>query len=160
MRFLFLISGLTCLFLGGVFLLVSRSSRIRYETTEQRFTGRAWARLAGTDSRTERDIKNRAHTVYFGIYEYDTADGQHVSSASEFGYHDEQCIPGTHGNMVKVCYDPRKPTDFALPEEQAVALSVWPIFKRIGIGLTILGVLLSLAAATVILGFFNLFPDF
>ena len=160
MRFLSLIPGLTCLFLGGVFLLVSRSSRIRYETTEQRFTGRAWARLAGTDSRTERDIKNRAHTVYFGIYEYDTADGQHVSSVSEFGYHDEQCIPGTQGNMVKVCYDPRKPTDFALPEEQAVALSVWPIFKRIGIGLTILGVLLSLAAAAVILGFFNLFPDF
>jgi hypothetical protein len=60
---------------------------------------------------------------------------------------------------VQVCYDPRNPTDFALPEEQALALTVWPKFQKTGIGLTVLGVLLILAAAAVIFGGFNPFPD-
>ena len=159
MRFLFLIPGLVCLFLGAVFLLIFRMSRSKQETEEQRFTGRAWARLVDTGSKIERDPKERAHTVYFGIYEYDTADGQHVTSASEFCYGNEQGIPGTQGNMVQICYDPRKPADFALLEEQAVARSVWPTFRKTGIGLLILGLLLILAAAAVVSGAIKLFPD-
>ena len=94
--------------------------------------------------------------MYFGIYEYDTADGQRVTSASEFCYGNEQDIPGTQGNMVKICYDPRKPTDYALPEEQAITLRIMPTVKKIGIWLMILGVLLTLAAAAVISGVINL----
>ena len=155
MRFLLLIPGLACLFLGAVFLLVFRMSRNKQEEEEQRFTGRAWARLADTGSKSERDPDGRAHTVYFGIYEYDTADGQRVTSASEFCYGNEQDIPGTQGNMVKICYDPRKPTDYALPEEQAITLRIMPTVKKIGIWLMILGVLLTLAAAAVISGVIN-----
>ena len=156
MRFLLLIPGLACLFLGAVFLLVFRMSRNKQEEEEQRFTGRAWARLADTGSKSERDPDGRAHTVYFGIYEYDTADGQRVTSACEFCYGNEQDIPGTQGNMVKICYDPQKPADYALPEEQAITLRIMPKVKKNGIWLMILGVLLTLAAAAVISGVINL----
>ena len=70
MRALYLIPGLVCLFLGAVFLLVFRSSRIRQETEEHSLTAQTWGRLAGTGNRINRNYENRARTVYFGIYEY------------------------------------------------------------------------------------------
>ena len=157
MSALYLVPGLACLFVGGIFLLVYRSSRIRQDTLEQQFTARAWAKLADTESGTEYNYENRPRTVYYGIYEFDTVDGQHIFSASEFTYHDPKDIPGTQGNMVKIRYDPQKPTDFSLPEEEAIAKDVWPAFRKIGIGMIILGVVLTAAAAAAILGFFGPF---
>ncbi len=111
--------------------------------------------LAGSGEKIKRDHDNRSHTVYFGIYEYDTADGQHISSASEFCYYDPRAIPGAQDKMVKLRYNPNHPSEFALEEEQAVSISVWPAFRKTGILLTVIGVLLSAAAAAALLGFFD-----
>ena len=159
MRFLYLIPGLACLFIGGVFLLVFQKSRGGQEAKERRFTGRAWARLVDTESRTEHDINKRAHTVYYGVYAFDTADGQQVTSASDFGYHSERGIPGAQGNQVKICYDPQNPADFALPEEQAITADILPKLRKVGIGLTALGILLLLAAAAILLGLLPLLSE-
>ena len=155
MRALYLIPGLTCLFLGGVFLLVFRSGRTKQETSERSLTGQAWGRLTETGERVDRDIKNRSHTVYFGIYEYDTADGQHISSASAFGYYSPEVVPGAQGKMVKLRYNPKNPTEFALEEEQDISKTVWPKFRKVGIGLMILGILLTAGAVAAILGVFD-----
>ena len=159
MRALYLIPGLVCLFLGGIFLLVYRSSRIKQETTNRDVTAQTWGRLVDTESKTERDYKNRARTVYYGIYEYETADGQHISSASGYSYHTLQDVPGTQGNAVKLLYNPKKPDEFILPEEQAAFKAIWPQFRKTGIGLTILGIVLTAAAVAALLGIFDLLFD-
>ena len=46
MRALYLIPGLVCLFLGGIFLLVYRSSRIKQETTDRDVTAQTWGGLS------------------------------------------------------------------------------------------------------------------
>ena len=155
MKALYLIPGLVCLFLGAVFLLLFRSSRNKQDTIERNNTAQAWGRLVDTESRTERDYENRQRTVYYGIYEYDTADGQHISSASDYSYHTLQDVPGTKGNTVKLLYNPKSPTEFILPEEQAAFKAVWPQFRKTGIGLTILGIVLTAAAVAAILGLFD-----
>ena len=155
MKGLFLIPGLVCLFLGAVFLLFVRIIRSRQEEMDRRIRARTWGRLTGTGSRTERNYENREHTVYFGIYEYDTADGQHISAASDFGYSDPDMVPGTGGNMVKILYDPDRATEFVLPEEQDVSAEAWATFKRVGITLTVIGIFLTAAAIAGILGFFD-----
>ena len=155
MKALYLIPGLVCLFLGVVFLLLFRSSRNKQDTIERNNTAQAWGRLVDTESRTERNYENRTRTVYYGIYEYDTADGQHVSSAADYSYHTLQNVPGTLGNTVRVLYNPKKPDEFILPEEQAAFKAVWPQFRKTGIGLTILGIVLTAAAVAAILGLFD-----
>ena len=155
MRALFLIPGLTCLLLGVVFQLVYRNGRARQEACDRSQTGEAWGRLTGTGERTEWDIDNRSRTVHYGIYEYDTADGQHISSASDYSYHTLQDVPGTKGNTVKLLYNPKKPTEFILPEEQAAFKAIWPQFRKTGIGLTVLGAVLTLAAVAALLGVFD-----
>ena len=57
--------------------------------------------------------------------------------------------------MVKIHYNPKNPTEFALDEEQAISKTVWPKFRRVGILLTVLGILFTLAGVAVILGFFE-----
>ena len=155
MRALYLIPGMVCLFLGGIFLLVFRSSRIKQQTIDRDVRGQTWGRLVDTGSRTERNYENRPHTVYYGIYEYDTADGQHISSASEYNYHTPQSVPGTKGNMVKVLYNPKNPTEFILPEEKEAFQEIWPKLKKPGIGLTVLGIILTIAAVAAMLGVFD-----
>ena len=155
MRALYLIPGFVCLFIGGTFLLVYRHSRVRQDASERSMTAWAWAKLVDTGSRSEYNYENRRKTVYFGVYEFDSADGQHISSASDFGYYNPKDVPGTKGNMVKVRYNPRNPTEFALSEEQAVSDAVLPKFKRTGILLTVLGILLTTAAIFALLGFFD-----
>ena len=155
MRALYLIPGLICLFLGGVFLLIFRSSRVRQQTMDRDLRAQTWGRLVDTGSRTERDYENRLRTVYYGIYEYDTADGQHISSASEYGYHMAQDVPGTKGNMVKVLYKPKQPAEFVLPEEKEAFQAIWPKFRKTGIGLTVLGMILTIAAVAAMLGIFD-----
>ena len=152
MLLFFLIFGIGCLFLGGVFFLVFRRSRARHETLSRALTAEAWARLTDTGSRTEYDIRDRAHTVHYGVYEYDTADGQHLSAASDFGYHDAAEIPGAQGRAVKIRYNPRHQEEFALTEEQAVSETVWPKFRKIAILLIVLGILFLAAAAAAGLG--------
>ena len=156
MTVFFLIPGVVCLFLGVVFLLVYRHSSTKAEASERNMTGRAWAKLADTGSRTEYDTKDRAHTVYFGIYEYDTADGQHVSAASDFGYCDTKDVPGVRGNLVKARYNPNNPAEFALEEEQEISKTVWPKFKKTGMLLTALGILFAAAAVAAMLGLFRI----
>ena len=155
MEGLYLIPGLVCLFLGVVFHLVFRYGCSRQEEMDRTIKAQTWGRLTGKGSRTEYDYKNRSRTVYYGIYEYQAADGRHYSSASSFGYGDPEDIPGTGGNMVKILYDPNKPTEFALADERAVSVSVWPAFKKVGIILTVIGVLLTAVAAAALLGFFD-----
>lgn len=156
MTVFFLIPGVVCLFLGVVFLLLYRRSSTRAEVSERSMTGKVWAKLADTGSRTEYDYDNRSRTVYFGIYEYDTADGQHLSAASDFGYIDPKDIPGARGNMVKARYNPNAPAEFALEEEQSVSRTVWPKFKKIGMILTALGILFAAAAVAAMLGLFRI----
>ncbi len=155
MRALFFIPGLVCLFLGGIFFVVYKRCTIADAESERSMIAQGWAKLVDTGSRLEYDYKNRSRTVYYGVYEYDTADGQHISSASDFGYGNPKDIPGTQGNMVKIRYDPNNPTAFALPEEQAVSRTVLPAFRKVGIILTVLGVLLTAAAIAAILGLFD-----
>jgi hypothetical protein len=155
MRALFFIPGVACLFIGIVFLLVFRLGSIEDERAEHSMIAQGWAKLVDTGRRLKYDYKNRSRTVYYGVYEYDTVDGQHISSASDFGYGNPKDIPGTQGNMVKIRYDPNNPTAFALPEEQAVSRTVLPAFRKVGIILTVLGVLLTAAAIAAILGLFD-----
>ena len=155
MRALFFIPGLACLFIGVMFLLVYRHSSIADEASERSKVAQGWAKLVDTGSRLEYDYKNRSRTVHYGVYEYDTVDGQHISSASDFGYGNPKDIPGTQGNMVKIRYNPNNPTAFALPEEQAVSRTVLPAFRKVAIILTVLGVLLTAAAIAAISGLFD-----
>ena len=57
--------------------------------------------------------------------------------------------------MVELRCHPNKPTEFALVEEQAVSVSIWPKFRKTGILLTVIGALLTLAALAAILGLFD-----
>ncbi len=155
MRALYFVPGLACLFIGVMFLLVYRRSIIADEAAEHSMNAQGWARLTDTGSRLEYNYENRSRTVYFGIYEYDTADGQHITSASDFGYGAPKDVPGTQGDMVKIRYNAKNPTEFALLEEQAISRSIRPVLKRIGIWMTILGILFTAAAAAVLLGFFD-----
>ena len=155
MRALFFIPGLACLFIGVMFLLVYRHSSIADEASERSKVAQGWAKLADTGSRLEYNYENRSRTVYYGVYEYDTVDGQHISSASDFGYGNPKDIPGTQGNMVKIRYDPNNPTEFVLLEEQAVSGSVLPSFRKVGILLSVLGILFTAAAVAAISGLFD-----
>ena len=56
---------------------------------------------------------------------------------------------------MKILYDPDRPTEFALAEERAISVSVWPTFKKVGIILTVIGVLLTAVTAAGLLGFFG-----
>ena len=150
MRALYLIPGLVCLCLGGVFLLLYRHMCIRQEASDRSLTAQAWAKLVETGSRIEYNYDNRRETVYYG---------QHISSASDFGYLSPKDVPGTRGDMVKVFYNPNNPSEFALSEEQAVSKTIWPKFKKTGILLTVIGVLLTVAAIVVLLGFFDSILD-
>ena len=134
MKALFFIPGVVCLFIGLVFVLVFRYRTNADEKTERSMIAQGWAKLVDTGSRLEYDYHNRARTVYFGIYEYDTADGQHISSASDFGY----------GNLL---------------EEQAVSKTVLPAFRKVGIILSVLGILLIAAAIAAVLGLFDFLLD-
>ena len=155
MRALFFIPGIVCLFIGVVFLLVFRYRSIADEKSERSMNAQGWAKLVDTGSRLEYDYNNRARTVYFGVYEYDTADGQHISSASDFGYGNPKDVPGAQGNMVKARYNPKNPTEFGLLEEQAVSKTVLPVFRKVGIILSVIGILLTAAAIAAILGLFD-----
>ena len=155
MEGLYLIPGLVCLFLGVVFLLLFRYLRGRQEQMDRTIKAQTWGKLTGTGSRTEYDYNNRARTVYYGIYEYEAADGRYYSAASDFGYCGPDSVPGTGGNMVKILYDPDKPTEFALAEERAISVSVWPTFKKVGIILMLIGVLLTAVTAAGLPGLFD-----
>ena len=155
MRALYLIPGFACLFIGSIFLLIYQRICEQQDASERSLTGQAWAKLVDTGSRSEYNYENRSKIVYFGVYEFDTADGQNIYAASSFGYCDPKDIPGTKGNMVKVRYNPGNPTEFAVLDEQAVSDTVLPIFKRTGVFLAVLGVLLTVAAIIAMLGFFD-----
>ena len=154
---LFLLPGGVCLLLGIIFLLVARRGQTVTETTERRFIGEAWGRLTGTGQREEGDLNDIdvTRTVYFGIYGYDTADGQHIRSASQASYSDQRKIPGIQGDMVKLRYDPEFPAAFSLQEEQSSFRSFWPQFRKTGIRLMVIGVLLTAVAAAALLGLFG-----
>ena len=81
---LWLIPGLVCMFLGAVFLLLFRYLCSQQEKKDRTIKAQTWGKLTGTGSRTEYDYKNRSRTVYYGIYEYQAADGRHYSAASGF----------------------------------------------------------------------------
>ena len=57
--------------------------------------------------------------------------------------------------MVKILYDPDRPTEFALAEERVISISISPTFKKVGIILTVIGVLLTTVTAAGLLGFFD-----
>ena len=64
MRALFLIPGVVCLLLGGIFILVFRRSDILTRESERSMTAQSWAQLVEMGSRTEYNDENRSHTVY------------------------------------------------------------------------------------------------
>ena len=57
--------------------------------------------------------------------------------------------------MVKIRYNPNNPTEFVLLEEQDVSRTVLPSFRKIGIILSVLGILLTATAVAAILGLFD-----
>jgi hypothetical protein len=159
MSWLYLIPGLICLIIGAGFLLLFRYSNTKENELGHRVKAKAWAKLTDTGSRIEDRYNNRTYTVYFGIYEYDTDDGQHISSASDFAYGNPNGIPGAQGNMVKIRYNPNSPTEFILLEEQVVSKAVLPSFRKVGIILLVLGILFTAAAIAAILGLFDSLLD-
>ncbi len=155
MSWLYLIPGLICLLIGAGFLLIFRYSNTKEKELGHRVKAKAWAKLTDTGSRIEDRYNNRTYTVYFGIYEYDTDDGQHISSASAFGYTSPDIIPGAKGNMVKILYNPDKPSEFVLPEEQEHTASILPTIRKAGITFIVIGLPLTLLAVAGILGLFD-----
>ena len=155
MSWLYLIPGLICLLIGAGFLLIFRYSNTKEKELGHRVKAKAWAKLTDTGSRIEDEFNNRRRTVYFGIYEYDTDDGQHISSASAFGYTSPDIIPGAKGNMVNILYNPDKPSEFVLPEEQEHTASILPTIRKAGITFIVIGVPLTLLAVAGILGLFD-----
>ena len=152
---LYLIPGLICLLMGAGFLLIFRYSNTKENELGHRVKAKAWAKLTDTGSRIEDRYNNRTYTVYFGIYEYDTDDGQHISSASAFGYTSPDLIPGAKGNMVNILYNPDKPSEFVLPEEQEHTASILPTIRKAGITFIVIGVPLTVLAVAGILGLFD-----
>ena len=155
MSVLYLIPGLVCLVLGGAFILVFQYLQNKQETRDSSITVPTWGQLVDTGERTEYNYENRAHTVYFGIYEFDTLDGQHISAASNFGYYGPNRIPGTQGKMVKIFYNPDNPTEFALQEEEDLSKTIWPTFRKVGILLTVIGIVVTAVTVAAMLGAFN-----
>ena len=152
---LYLIPGLVCLVLGAGFLLIFRYSSTKENELGHRVKAKAWAKLTDTGSRIEDEFNNRRRTVYFGIYEYDTDDGQHISSPSAFGYTRPDIIPGAKGNMVNILYNPDKPSEFVLTEEQERTASILPTIRKAGITFIVIGVPLTVLAVAGILGLFD-----
>ena len=155
MSWLYLIPGLICLIIGAGFLLLFRYSNTKENELGHRVKAKAWAKLTDTGSRIEDRYNNRTYTVYFGIYEYDTDDGQHISAASAFGYTSPDLIPGAKGNMVNILYNPDKPSEFVLPEEQEHTASILPTIRKAGITFIVIGVPLTVLAVAGILGLFD-----
>lgn len=155
MSWLYLIPGLICLIIGAGFLLLFRYSNTKENELGHRVKAKAWAKLIDTECRIEDSYNNRTRTVYFGIYEYDTDDGQHISSASAFGYTSPDIIPGAKGNMVNILYNPDKPSEFVLPEEQEHTASILPTIRKAGITFIVIGVPLTVLAVAGILGLFD-----
>ena len=56
---------------------------------------------------------------------------------------------------MKILYDPDRPTEFEVAEERAISVSVWPTFKKVGIILMVIGVLLTAVTAAGLLGLFD-----
>ena len=152
---LFLIPGAVCLLLGGVFILLFRYNRREQEDADRRMTMEAWGTLADIEERTEEGIDKQVFTRYYATYEYDTADKQHVSAATAFGYYSPEDVPGTQGELVKLLYDPNEPTKIGLPEERVESLSIWSKFRKGGIVLLVIGGILTAAAAAGLLGAFD-----
>ena len=155
MSWLYLIPSLICLIIGAGFLLLFRYSNTKENELGHRVKAKAWAKLTDTGSRIEDRYNNRTYTVYYGIYEYDTDDGQHISSASAFGYTSPDIIPGAKGNMVNILYNPDKPSEFVLPEEQEHTASILPTIRKAGITFIVIGVPLTVLAVAGILGLFD-----
>ena len=155
MSVLYLIPGLVCLLLGAVFLLLYRYLQTKQGTRDRSITVPTWGKLVDTGERTEYNYENRAHTVHYGIYEFDTLDGQHISAASGFGYYGPDRIPGTQGKMVKIFYNPNNPTEFALQEEEELSKTIWPTFRKVGITLTAVGIVVTAVTAAAMLGAFD-----
>ena len=155
MKLLFLTPGIACLIIGVVFLLLYRYTHNENEDSQRRLTAPAWAKLVRTDNRMEYDYDNKRRTVYYGIYEYDSADGQHISSTSSCRYYVPQDIPGIQGNMVKIYYNPKNPAEYYITEEQAMANKTLPTFKNTGVFMTVLGIILTVAGIAVLLGAFD-----
>ena len=147
-----LFPGLVCLLLGVVFLLVFRGSRLRQEMMDRNFTSRTSAKLVDTETKTEYDYNNKASTRHYGIYEFDTAAGEHITAASDFGYAILEQVPG---ETVEIYYNPDNPTEFYLPEEHATTEATMPKFREVGIKLIVLGVLLTIAAIAFLAGAFD-----
>ena len=152
MKAMSLFPGFVCLILGFVFLFVFRNSRLRQETMDRNFTSRTWAKLVNTEARTEYDYNNRSRTVHYGIYEFDTVAGEHITGASDFGYAVLEKVPG---GTVEIYYNPDNPHEFYLPEEHAISKSTLPKFREVGIRLTVLGILLTIAAIAYLAGAFD-----
>lgn len=155
MNGLFLLPGLICVFLGVVFLLFYRSYSAKQGVADRNITAKTWGKLTITRAKEQWQTENRYHTVYFGVYEYDTEDGQHITSSSGQGYYNPDDIPGAGGKMVNILYNPNKPTEYVIPEEQTTAISVWSGFKKTGITFIVIGILLTVLAAAGLLGLFN-----
>ena len=155
MKALYLVPGLICLLLGCIFTMVARHSRMELEAQDRNMTARAWAKLSDAKSRIERDIDKKSYTRYYGIYEFDTADGRHVTAASHYGYYDPKRLPGAEGVPVEILYNPESPEEFAFPEEQAMTRTVAPEFKSWGVKLTVIGLILTVAAIAGMLGAFD-----
>ena len=154
MKFLFLLPGLVCLLMGYVFLQLFRNRLRKEEASARNYTAKARARLVGNGERESIDYKY-TYTVYCGIYEFNTADGQLVSAPSEFSYRSPEQIPGADGETVEICYDPDHPTDFSLTQEQTVSGSVLPSMRKGGITLLVIGGILTAVAAAGLLGAFD-----
>ena len=152
MKAMFLLPGLVCLILGVVFLFVFRNSSLKQETMDRNYTSRTWAKLVNTETRREYDYNNRARTVHYGIYKFDTAAGEHITGASDFGYADLKKVPG---GTVEIFYNPDNPSEFYLPEEHAVSKATLPKFREVGIKLVVLGILLTIAAIAFLAGAFD-----
>ena len=155
MKVLYLMPGLICLLLGGIFLFITHHGRLEQETQDRNMTARAWAKLSDAESRVERDLDHKSYTRYFGIYEFDIPDGRHISVASNFGYYDPKVIPGAGGDPVEILYNPKNPNEFAIPEEQTISRSVLPKLKSTGVTLTVIGAILTVAAIAAMLGAFD-----
>ena len=152
MSLLFLIFGLTLVGIGVVFIIAFRAAIRRQEEVAQKLTTEGFAVLSGTDTKTDTDIDDHSRTVYYGIYEYDTADGRHISSAANMTYGDPADIPGTKGDRVRILYNSDNPTDFVIPSEQIAVADIWPKLRTIGIGLLAGGVCLTVLAAVFAFG--------
>ena len=131
--------SLVCL-LGLIFFTAAIIMRTIMKKKQACYTGKIEGTVVENKLIRERDIgineSSPSSMMYYAIVSYNV-NGKTCTYKSNI--HGAKPLHKV-GDIVTVCYNPKKPEEFFIKEEQYIAKRIQYIFGTIGIGLLIVGV--------------------